>query len=78
LIEAYGGNEEIYDEGLFESAHNAPFQTFDGRFLLPTIQQKAVRLKYGLIMNHLFVDGNKRIGAHVMLTVLAMNGIVLK
>ena len=29
-------------------------------------------------MNHPFVDGNKRIGAHVMLTVLAMNGIELE
>jgi len=46
--------------------------------MLPTVQQKAVRLGYGLIMNHPFVDGNKRIGAHVMLTVLAMNGIELE
>jgi len=29
-------------------------------------------------MNHPFIDGNKRIGAHVMLTVLAMNGIELE
>ena len=78
LIETYSGSEEIYDEGLLESALNAPFQTFDGRFLLPTIQQKAVRLGYGLIMYHPFVDGNKRIGTHVMLTVLAMNGIELE
>ena len=28
-------------------------------------------------MDHPFVDGNKRIGAHVMLTLLALNGIEL-
>jgi len=46
--------------------------------LLPTVQQKAVRLGYGLIMNHPFIDGNKRIGAHVMIVTLAMNGIELE
>ncbi|MBQ7061424.1 MAG: type II toxin-antitoxin system death-on-curing family toxin, partial [Clostridia bacterium] len=35
------------------------------------------RLGYGLIMNHPFVDGNKRIGAHAMLVFLALNGIEL-
>jgi hypothetical protein len=35
-------------------------------------------LAYGLIKNHPFIDGNKRIGAHVMLTVLALNGIELE
>ena len=33
---------------------------------------------FGLIMNHPFIDGNKRIGTHVMLTMLAMNGIELE
>jgi len=45
--------------------------------MLPSIQQKAVRLGFGLIMNHPFIDGNKRIGTHVMLTMLALNGIEL-
>jgi death-on-curing protein len=78
LVEAHGGDEGIRDEGLLDSALAAPFQTFDGRPLLPTIKQKAVRLGFGLIMNHPFVDGNKRIGVHVMLTMLAMNGIELE
>ena len=75
---SYGDDAGIRDEELLESALAAPFQTFDGRPLLLTIQQKSVRLGFGLIMNHPFVDGNKRIGAHVMLTVLAMNGIELE
>ena len=78
LIEAYGGGAGIRDEGLLDSALEAPFQTFGGQYLLPTIQQKAVRLGFGLIMNHPFVDGNKRIGTHAMLTFLALNEIELE
>lgn len=78
LIEAHGGSGGLRDEALLDSALSAPFQTFDGKSMLPTIQQKAVRLGFGLIMNHPFVDGNKRIGAHVMLTMLAMNRIELE
>ena len=78
LIEAHGGDAGVRDEGLLDSALATPFQTFDGRPLLLTIQQKAVRLGFGLIRNHPFVDGNKRIGVHAMLTMLAMNGIELE
>jgi len=77
LIEQSGGSDGIRDEGLLDSALAAPFQTFGGHSAQITIQQKAARLGFGLIMNHPFVDGNKRIGAHVMLIVLAMNGIEL-
>jgi len=77
LIETHGGSNGVRDESLLESALAAPFQSFNGRSMLPTIQQKAVRLGYGLIMNHPFVDGNKRVGVHAMLTMLAMNGIEL-
>jgi len=77
LIAEFGGSEGLRDEGLLESALAAPFQTFGGQSALTTVQQKAARLGFGLIMNHPFVDGNKRIGAHVMLTMLAMNGIEL-
>jgi len=78
LIAEFGGSNGVRDEGLLKSAIAAPSQTFDSRELLPTIHQKAVRLGFGLIMNHPFVDGNKRIGVHAMLVTLAMNGIELK
>jgi death-on-curing family protein len=78
LIEVYGGSDGVRDEDLLDSAIAAPFQTFDGKSILPSVQQKAVRLGFGLIMNHPFVDGNKRIGVHTMLTILAMNGIELE
>lgn len=41
-------------------------------------QQKASRLGFGLVQNHVFVDGNKRIGAHAMLVFLALNQIELE
>lgn len=77
LIEETGGVGGLRDEGLLDSALNAPFQSFGDVEPFPSIQQKAARLGYGLIMNHPFVDGNKRIGAHVMLVFLALNGIEL-
>lgn len=77
LIAETGGIDGIRDENLLESAINAPFQTFDNREVFPSIQQKAARLGYGLIKNHAFVDGNKRIGTHAMLVFLALNKIEL-
>ena len=79
LIETFGGGGSgIRDEGLLDSALAAPFHTFGNQPLLHTVQQKAARLGYGLVKNHPFVDGNKRIGAHVMLVLLAINGINLE
>ena len=78
LINETGGANGLRDEGMLESAISAPFQEFQAFSPYPTIQQKAARLAYGLIMNHPFVDGNKRIGAHVMLTLLMLNGIELE
>ena len=78
LISETGGVDGLRDEPLLDSALNAPFQSFDGVEVFPSIQQKAARLGYGLIKNHPFVDGNKRIGAHVMLVFLALNKIELE
>ncbi len=77
LVSETGGTGGIRDEGLFESAINAPLQSYDNIELFPSIQQKGARLGYGIIMNHPFVDGNKRTGAHAMLVFLAINGIEL-
>jgi death-on-curing protein len=73
LVAESGGSSEIRDEGLLDSALNTPFQTFSGTELYPTVLEKAARLGYGLIKNHPFVDGNKRIGTHVMLVFLMLN-----
>ena len=75
LIEQTGGEEGIRDVGLLESALEASYATFDGKELFPTKEEKAARLCTGLISNHAFVDGNKRIGIYVLLTFLEVNGI---
>ncbi len=75
LIEETGGSPGLRDEDLLESALSALFQEFASYSPYPTVQQKAARLGYSLVMNHAFLDGNKRIGAHAMLTLLALNGI---
>ncbi len=77
LINRYGGTHGIRDEALLDSAISVPGQTFDGKDLYPTIQDKAVRLCYGLIQNHPFHDGNKRIGALALLITLDLNHITL-
>ncbi len=77
LLAQTGGLPGVRDEGLLESALEAPFQGFGETDAYPSLQQKAARLCYGLVKNHPFVDGNKRIGAHAMLVFLALNGIEL-
>lgn len=76
-IEQSGGSCGIRDEGLLDSAINAPFQSFAGVDLYPTVQSKAAQLCFGLINNHPFIDGNKRIGILAMLTFLYLNGLTI-
>ena len=78
LVAETGGSPGLRDEGMLDSALNAPFQTFGGEDVYPSLQQKAAHLCFGLVKNHPFVDVNKRIGAHVMLVFLALNGIELQ
>mgnify|MGYP003289337729 CR=1 FL=1 len=78
LTKTTGGTVGVRDEGLLLSALEAPYQTFGGVELFPTILEKAVRLGYGLVANHPFVDGNKRIGILVMLTFFELNGIYVE
>lgn len=78
LIRETGGSVGLRNEGLLDSALNVPFQGFGDVDNFPSLQQKGARLGYGLICNHAFVDGNKRIGAHIMLLFLSLNGIELE
>lgn len=72
LIEATGGSTGIRDEGMLDSALSNPFQSFGGEELYPSIQAKAAQLCFGLVKNHSMVDGNKRLGTHVMLVFFAL------
>lgn len=78
IIKYTGGSSEIRDRGLLEAAVNAPNQTFDSAEFYATIEEKAARLGCGLIQNHAFVDGNKRIGTAAMLLMLKANEIQIK
>lgn len=75
ITEETGGDPNIRDFALLESALESAFQTFDGKELYPSKEEKGARLGYSLISNHAFVDGNKRIGMYVMMTFLEVNGI---
>ena len=77
LIAESGGCDGIRDEGLLDSAINTPLQTFESKDLYPTVLEKGARLGFGLIRNHPFIDGNKRIGTHAMLVLLSINSISL-
>ncbi|MCD8053360.1 MAG: type II toxin-antitoxin system death-on-curing family toxin [Lachnospiraceae bacterium] len=77
ILEETGGSNGLRDEGLLGSALSAPFQGFGDTDVFPSLQQKAARLGCGLVKNHAFIDGNKRIGAHAMLVFLALNKIEL-
>ena len=75
ITEETGGDGNVRDLDLLDSAIESAFQTFDGKELYPSKEEKGARLGYSLISNHAFVDGNKRIGMYVLLTFLETNGI---
>ena len=53
-------------------------QTFDGKYLYPTIEEQAANLLYFIIKSHPFSDGNKRIGAFLFVWFLEKNAHLLK
>ncbi len=63
------------DKGL-ESALGAVMQTFDGKDVYPSLEEKAAHLLYFLVKNHAFIDGNKRIAAALLLWFLERNNIL--
>ena len=74
IISSSGGSRGIRDINALESALNLPRQTFDQKDLYPDIVTKAASLCFSLVMNHPFVDGNKRVGHASMETFLILNG----
>jgi len=74
LIVEFGGANGIRDIGLLNSALNRPLQTFDNKELYPTPIEKAASLIESILINHPFIDGNKRTGYVLMrLTLLSHN-----
>jgi death-on-curing protein len=74
LIEDFGGSKGIRDLGGLQAALARPYATFDQQDLYPTPIDKAAALFESLIINHPFVDGNKRIAFALMRLMLRKNG----
>ncbi len=77
IIAKSGGSDGLRDLGMLESALGQPRQTFGGEDLYPSITSKAAALGFSLIMNHPFIDGNKRVGHAATEVVLMLNGFEL-
>jgi death-on-curing protein len=74
IIEQSGGAAGLRDNNALGSAVAQPAMAFGGEDLYPTLEEKASALAFSLVMNHPFMDGNKRIGHAAMETFLVLNG----
>jgi death-on-curing protein len=72
-IDTYGGSHGIRDIGLLESAIAQPEASFGGQYLHADIFEMAAAYLFHLVMNHPFVDGNKRVGLETALIFLEIN-----
>jgi death on curing protein len=77
LRKRFGGRAGVRDLGALEAAGARPFATFGGEDLYPDLASKAAALLHSLVVNHPFVDGNKRVGALASELLLKVNGAEL-
>ena len=75
-IENFGGSHGIRDFGLLESAVMRPQGSFGGKDLYKTPFLKVAALLHSLLLNHMFVDGNKRTAMFAAMTFLELNNYV--
>ena len=73
-LRRYGGSGGVRDRGLLEAAAARPAMTFAGEDLYPDVAAKAAALMHSLVLNHPFVDGNKRVAAHAAVLFALLNG----
>lgn len=78
LKEKFGGSALFANEKdeSFKSSIGQIYQTFGGKELYPSVEEKAAMLLYLVVKNHSFSDGNKRIAAMLFLWFLSKNGIL--
>ena len=74
----YGGSPGLRDRGLLESAIAQPAASFDGEYLHRDIFEMAAAYLFHLVLNHPFVDGNKRVALECALVFLEINGVSLE
>lgn len=73
-LQRFGGLAGLRDRAGLEAAAARPQMTFGGEDLYPDLAAKAAALMHSLVMNHPFVDGNKRTGAMAAELLLGING----
>lgn len=73
LIRKTGGLDGVRDRGLLESGVFNISSGFEDMEVYPSAEEKAARLAFGIVNNHAFIDGNKRIGMLSMLMTLKLN-----
>ena len=76
----FGGSDlfGVEKDASFHSSIGQIYQTWDGKDLYPSIEEKAAMLLYLVVKNHSFVDGNKRIAATLFLWFMQNNGILYR
>ncbi|MFD0792296.1 type II toxin-antitoxin system death-on-curing family toxin [Mucilaginibacter litoreus] len=77
LIEQFGGSKGIRDMAGLQAALARPYMTFDNQDLYPTAVEKATAIFESLIINHPFIDGNKRIAYALLRIILAEAGLTI-
>jgi death on curing protein len=77
-IEEFGGSHGLRDKGVLESALGRPLATFGGKNLYLTSFKRAAALAESLVLNHGFVDGNKRSAMYAMAAWLEREGYRLE
>lgn len=78
ILAKFGGAGGLRDWGLLDSAVNRPWAAFEKRELYPDLFTKAAALGHSLVLNHPFVDGNKRTAWEAMKRFLGENGVRLR
>lgn len=78
MRERFGGSALFGREkdGSLRGSLGAVMQTFDGKDVYPSLEEKAASLLYFLVKNHSFVDGNKRIAAALFLWFMEKNRLL--
>jgi len=78
MVREFGGNIEMHDIKLLESAVAQPQARFGDRWLHPDLYLMAAAYAFHIVRNHPFVDGNKRTGLTSAMLFLELNGKTLK
>lgn len=74
LIDKFGGSKGIRDKGSLLAALARPYASFDQQDLYPSATEKAAAIFESIIINHPFIDGNKRIAYLLLRLTLLESG----